>query len=206
MIKIILKLLLLVTLVLPSLVQADDADSDLYYASAKAFERNSHFEARLGAGYDFSNPYLNVFSLQAGGYWLAMRNLAIGLEGTTFFSSKRGSTETLQANLGNNGLLLNVNAPQYRFNVAFRATPVTGLVNLFGSKIIKAEMSVIMRGGVIQYQSVAMGPMVGFGLETQLGITPQFGIFTGISFDLEKPGSTAWQGRTGFVLGPSYRF
>ena len=85
-------------------------------------------------------------------------------------------------------------------------TPISGLVNLFSSKVIRADISVVARGGVIQYSSLPIGPMAGLGLETELGITPMFGVFAGISFDLEKPGNSDWQGRSGFLVGPSFKF
>lgn len=184
---------------------ADSMDSGVYYAAERSFNTNDKFELRLGAGYDFSNPYLNVYSLQGGGYYLLDAQLAAGLEATGYTTSNRGSFEDLKKQFTSAGLAVSVNSPQYKISAAFRMTPISGLVNLFSSKIVKANVNIIARAGVVQYSGRSLGPVFGAGLETQIEITPHTGIFTQISWDFEKPGSDNWQGRTGFLVGPSFR-
>lgn len=185
---------------------ADTMDSGVYYAAEKSFNTDDKFESRLGAGWDFSNPYLNVYSLQAAGYYLLDSNIAAGVEGTVYTTTNRGSFEDIKRQFSTAGLAVSVNKPQYKFAAAFRVTPISGLVNLLSSKIVKANVNIVGRAGVVQYSGRSLGPVFGAGLETQIEITPHAGVFTQIAFDFEKPGSDSWQGRTGFLIGPTFRF
>lgn len=198
-------LFILMAMLLSLPVLADSIDSGVYYAAEKSFNTDSKFELRLGTGYDFSNPYLNVFSLQGGGYYLLDSQMALGLEGTAYTSTNRGSYEELIKQFGSAGLAVSVNSPQYKVSAGFRVTPISGFVNVLSSKIVKANINLIGRVGAVQYSGRSLGPVLGGALETQIEITPHTGIFTQISWDFEKPGSDSWQGRSGFLIGPSFR-
>jgi len=201
-----MKRLLIILWVCTSPLYADRVDSDLYYEAEKAFSEKSSWEVRLGAGYDLSNPYLNVFSFQGAAYRLLDPTLALGVEATGYASSTRGSTKTIQQELGRNGFLLESLAPQYKVTFAARFTPISGLANLLSQKIVRADLHLLARAGVVQYKTVPLGPVVGLGLETQVGLTPQWGLYGAVFWDIEKPGKNDWQQRTGFMFGPSYRF
>lgn len=189
-----------------NLVATANDDDELYYAAEKAFSADASFELRLGAGFDVSNPFLNVFSGHASGYYLHSDTLAFGIESHIYTSSRRGSLDTLESALGSVGAIVETNAPQYKLALAARVTPVSGLVNLFSSKIVRANINFIGRAGTVKYENLGTGPMVGCGLETHLEWDPQFGLFTAISWDFEKPASSPWQVRSGFLVGPTLRF
>lgn len=182
-------------------------NSEVYYAAKSVFSEPKNFEFRLGTGYDLSNPYMNVFSMQASLYWIASGDFAFGFEGTKYFSSKRSSTETLESELSAYGYRVNVLSPSHSMVGLFRVTPISGLVNFFSSAILSADISVVGRFGMVNYEGQGNGPLVGLALETQVGITPTFGIHSSIQWDMEKPGSNNdWQWRSGFRIGPSLRF
>lgn len=198
-------LFIFLTLLSSALAFADSADSGIYYAAEKSFNTDAKFELRLGAGYDFSNPYLNVYSAQGGGYYLFDPMMAVGLESTVYATSHRGSYNELLKQFGAAGLAVSVNSPQYKVSAAFRVTPISGLVNVLSKKIVKANINLIGRVGTVKYTNRSLGPVVGAALETQIEITPHTGIFTQISWDFEHPGGDSWQGRSGFLIGPSFR-
>lgn len=186
---------------------ADKSDNtELYYAAKSVFSEPKNFEFRLGGGYDLSNPYLNIFSGQATLYWLMNSEFAFGVEGTAYMASKRSSTVALENELSPFGYSVKALSPNYSVIGLFRVTPISGLVNFFSSRIISADVSLIGRAGTIQYKGLGMSPVVGLALETHLGITPTFGVHSSIQWDLEKPGSFDWQWRSGFRIGPSFKF
>jgi hypothetical protein len=185
---------------------SDAQNSDLYYAAKSHFSEPKWFELRLGGGYDLSNPYLNIFSLQTSVYYLASADFAYGLEGTAYFSQKRSSTEILEQELNDFGYSVNTLSPEFSAVALFRITPISGLVNFFSSRILSADVSLIGRAGAIAYRTVGLGPVFGFALETHIGISPKLGVHSSIQWDFEKPGANAWQWRSGFRIGPSLKF
>jgi hypothetical protein len=186
--------------------EKDSENTQLYYAAKATFAEPKIVELRLGGGYDLSNPYLNVFSAQGSVYFLASSEWAFGIEGTKYLSSKRSSTTALENELAAYAYTVKAFEPDYSVIGLVRVTPISGLVNFFSQRILQADISLIGRAGVIQYKTLNLGPVMGLALETHIGISPRFGVHSSIQWDLEKPGSYDWQWRSGFRIGPSFKF
>ncbi len=184
----------------------DAENTQLYYAAKATFAEPKILELRLGGGYDLSNPYLNVFSAQGSAYFLASSEWAFGIEGTKYLSSKRSSTTALENELSAYAYTVKAFEPDYSVIGLVRVTPISGLVNFFSQRILQADISLVGRAGIIQYKTLNLGPVMGLALETHIGITPRFGVHSSIQWDLEKPGSYDWQWRSGFRIGPSFKF
>lgn len=191
--------------ILSCVSRAEEA-GDLYYAASRPFAEPKSFELRLGTGYDFSNPYLNVLAFSASAYWLAGDDIAIGLEGAVFSTKKRGSTEVLEAELSPFNYQLKALAPEYSTVAIFRYTPVSGLVNLFSRKVIMADIHLLGRAGAVSYETQGLRPLLGLGFEVQLGFTPMWGMSVGMQWDAENVPKSDWQWRNGFRIGPTLRF
>ena len=182
------------------------SDNELYYAAEKPFLSNAKWEVRLAGGYDFSNPYLNVYSGTVGAFYLIDRSLSPGIEVSGFSSSKRGSAQELEDKFSQYNIKINAIAPQYSAAAVFRLTPISGVVNFFSSTTLMADIHILARAGIIQYETVDIGPMFGTGLELQMEMSSHWGFAAAILWDIEKPGGQSWQTRTGFRVGPSLRF
>lgn len=184
----------------------DSADAGLYYAAEENFDSHSKVELRLGAGQDFSNSFLNIYGFSGGALYLIDPKMALGVEGTLYANTRKGSATSLADEMAREGYLMHAVGPQYRTVGVFRITPISGMVNLFSTEIIKVDISLIARAGGIRYQVLGWGPTGGLGLETQLGITPHFGISIAMHYDVEKPASEDWLWRAGVAVGPTFRF
>lgn len=185
---------------------ASAAENDLYYAAEKPFLSNAKFEMRLGAGYDFSNPYINVYSGSLGLFYLIDRSLAPGIEVNGYTSGQRGSAQQLETELAPYNYKIKALAPQYSLVGVFRVTPISGVVNLLSTTTMMADVHLLGRAGVIQYDTVNLGPTFGLGVEFQMELNARFGFAAAVLWDIEKPGGQAWITRTGFRVGPSLRF
>lgn len=205
---------LVVLAILPRFAAAGDAasppannDEGLYYAVDKAFDTTSKVEARLTLGYDISNPYLQVLNGQAGFLYLASPYLGVGLEAMGATSSKRQTAIDLEGELARHGYKLAAYAPEYGLTALARVTPVAGLVNLLSSQVVRAEISLLGRAGAVNYgPELGTGPSLGFGLEIGIRTKTGFGVVTAITWDWDKVSDIPWQSRTGFRIGPSFRF
>lgn len=181
-------------------------DAGLYYAAEESFDANSNIELRLGAGQDFSNSFLSIYGFSAGALYLIDQHMAVGLEGTMYHNSRKGSAVTLADEMARQGYLMHAVGPQGRAVGMFRVTPISGMVNFFSKDILKVDISLIARAGGMRYQVVGWGPTAGVGLETLLGISKNFGISIAMHYDVEKPGSEDWLWRAGVAVGPTIRF
>lgn len=182
------------------------SDQGLYYAAEENFDSKSKFELRLGGGTDFSNSFLSIYPIAAGGLYFIDPKIAVGVEGTAFLNSKKGSAVSLADEMAREGYLMHAVGPQARAVGLFRVTPISGMVNFFSKDILKVDISLLARAGGIRYQVIGWGPTMGLGLETVLGITPRFGVSIAMHYDVEKPGSEDWLWRAGVMVGPTLRF
>lgn len=182
------------------------ADAGLYYAAEESFDSKSDVELRLGAGQDFSNSFLSIYGFSGGALYLVDPHIAVGLEGTMYHNSRKGSATTLADEMAREGYLMHAVGPQARAVGLFRVTPISGMVNFFSKDIIKVDISLIARAGGMRYSVIGWGPTAGLGLETLLGITKTFGISIAMHYDVEKPGSEDWLWRAGVAIGPTIRF
>lgn len=185
---------------------APSADAGLYYAAEENFDSKSNIELRLGAGQDFSNSFLSIYGFSGGALYLIDPHIAFGLEGTLYANSRKGSAVTLADEMARQGYLMHAVGPQARAVGLLRVTPISGMVNLFSKDILKVDISLLARAGGMRYQVVGWGPTAGLGLETLLGITPNFGVSISMHYDVEKPGSEDWLWRAGVMVGPTVRF
>ena len=184
---------------------ANTDEDTLFYSTESSYDRQN-WESRLLGGFDFSNPYLNLYSAGLGQYWSIDRTFAIGAEASTFFSTERESTKALSRELGPFGYEIQALAPEWTAVFVARTTPLSGMVNFFSSRAIPLDLSVLLRGGWQKYRGLRPGALVGTGLEVQLCLTPHLGLHAALLWDGDKPQNRPWQSRVGFRLGPSVRF
>lgn len=181
-------------------------ESDLYYAISQPFEENRKWEIRVATGYDFSDPYLNVFSVGPAGSLFLSDTVAIGLAANFYKTSERQAAETLRNQLSPFGYETIVLKPEYSTALTFRLVPLSGLVNLFSQQVMSAEVALQLHGGMMQYSEVGRGPLAGTGIEFALGVSPSFGLVSQMLWEFEKPPGHEWKSRAGFRIGPMWRF
>lgn len=186
--------------------KADDSDSGLFYATEENMRTDSHWETRLLGGTDFSNSFLSIYGVHGGVLYLAQSSVAFGVEGGLFFLDKKGSGERLADEMAREGYLMHAIGPSARAAALIRVTPLSGMVNLFSQSVMKVDLSLVARVGVIKYQVVGWGPTGGLAMETLLGLTPGFGVNVSLQYDIDKPPTVDFLWRAGVMIGPSFRF
>jgi hypothetical protein len=201
-------LILLFTLLTTSLKAAEKKveEDTLFYAADRAFSIDSKVEVRLQGGYDIANPYMNVFGPRLSALYLISPFISVGAEGTYYISQARQSATDLATTLKRHGYRLDTSAPDYSVVGLVRVTPISGLVNLFSSEILQAEISILGRGGTIHYDGVGLGPTFGTGLEVSGRLSSGFGFMVSVLWDIDLPADGVSQTRTGFWAGPTLRF
>lgn len=186
--------------------RALSAQPELFYEVPAPYSEDASWETRLDAGYDFSNPYLNVYAFRVGGYRILSPIFAAGLEGTLFTTTNKPATKTLEDTLRPYGYETQALAPQWSTAAVLRVTPLSGLLNVFRRQAWSAEISLLLRAGAIQYQQVGTAPLFGTGLEVSLGVAKNVGVHADINWDADALPSRDWQSRVGFRVGPVVRF
>lgn len=187
--------------------KAISPDSDLYYSVDSSFRRDErHLEAKLTTGLDFSNPYLNLYAVTGGAYWIFSPFVAVGLEVAGFHSTKRQSLSALEETLGPYGLAVQPLDPKWSAAGVLRVTALSGLVNLFSATVVAAELGALVRAGTIRYGGQALAPTVGTGLELALRFKGDVGVLAALLWDADHPPSRPWESRVGFRVGPTFRF
>ncbi len=184
----------------------DQADAGLYYAAEEALTTNHKWELRVNAGYDFSNSFLAIYPIELGALYMIDPSMSVGLEGAIFASGKKGSAETLATELKKFDYDMYAISPLAKAVGLFRLTPISGLVNVFSRHIVKIDISLVAKAGVIRYQTAGWGPTAGVGLETLIGMGPNWGLTIAFNYEYDKPTSDDWLWRAGILVGPSYRF
>lgn len=177
----------------------------LYYAVERQFPEK-RWEGRATFTYDFSNPYLQVAGAHGALYWSMNRFLSFGLEGGAYTSSTRDSAVALAETLRRHGNRLDIATPDYGFVGVVRMTPISGLVNIFSSNVMQADVSIALRGGATRYVGLGWGPTLGTGLEVNLRAPSGWGLLTSLVLDWDRTSDSTWQSRIGVRVGPTYRF
>lgn len=181
-------------------------ESDLYYAISAPFELAKVWELRASAGYDYSDPHLNLFVGTLGVSRFLNPSFALGFEGSYFAVTERDSARTLKEELSPYGYATEMIHPDASLALVTRFIPFSGLVNFLGETVMSAELSLSLRGGLLTYSRLRSGPLGGTAVEFALGITPSFGVTTQMSWEWEKPPGHSWKSRAGFRIGPVWRF
>ncbi len=186
--------------------EAATEDEALYYATEPAVNPAADFEVRLSSGHDYSNPYLSIYPISGGIMWLASPYLSFGFEVSKFYSTQRQSVAALENALGDFGFQVVPAAPDWSAAAVARITPLSGLVNFFGRRVVPASISLIVKGGTVKHTLYPPGPFFGTGLEVFMGMGRQWGVILALNWEVERPENREWVSRAGFRIGPSVRF
>lgn len=188
----------------PALPEIPEEES-LYYVVESAFTSSTLLELQASGGFDFSNPYLNLYSGTLAAFVLLDKSIAVGVEASKFTSGTRASVERLQSDLSY-AFQTDFAKPDWGGSIVFRYTPISGMVNLFAARILQADISLVFKGGAIKYAMQRTLPTFGTGVNVHLGFSSSWGLLFQTIWDWDKPTGESWQSRVGIRLGPTLRF
>lgn len=194
-------LLVLLGLCAVATSSAQGAEEDLYYLSRATFDQ-ANAELQLSGGYDFSNPYIWIYSGSATAYWLESPVWAVGMEISKFGSYDRQTFKALQEAFSAD---IGVIRPSWAVAAVGRLTPLSGMVNLFSKSILMVDVGLVGRFGIIRYEQIDAGAMLGCGLEIGIGVTQSWGVHLNVDWNADRPSGLPWESRVGFRMGPVFR-
>ncbi len=197
--------LFLVLIFLTKNLFASFTKNELYYEIEHTFDKNASYELQLTPGYDYSNPYIGIYSLRAGFFKIINSIWSVGIEIEKFGSFKYSKITALENELDMYKLSVKSIPPSKLFATTVRFTPLSGLVNFLGLKILKTDLSLLGGLGVIQYRGLPVSPHIGLGVEVAFGISATFGILTNLYWNIERPGSLLFESRVGVRIGPCFK-
>lgn len=188
------------------LLAAPSPEELIYYETDSSFSTDSPWELRATQGIDFSNPYAFLFATGLGASYSLDKTVSLGVEGSAYFAQQRASTAVLEDVLNRYGYRSDTVYPEYSAVGVIRLTPISGLVNFLSRSVLVADISLLLRGGLVNYRTLGLAPVIGTGLEVHLGISSHFGIAGSLLWDAQQPPGYRWESRVGFRLAPTWRF
>ena len=180
-------------------------NADLYYETHTVSGADQKIEIRPMLGYEFSHPYLQIYSGNLGVLYRLNPILALGVEGSLYGYANRDSLNLLERELGDYGFHLNNPRPLWGAVSVFRITPFSSLTNLFSRSVLVTDMSVSLRAGFTKY-GVDVVPLGGFLFDVNFELSKQVALLVGMNWDMEKFSGQHIQSRVGVRFGPVVKF
>lgn len=205
LLRMIMKRWFFLVVLLNAVGTAADQSTSYYHVARAPFAQAGTVEIRPSGGYDFSNPYFHLYSINLGAVWLASPMISAGLEFSKFTGDKRNSALALEKELGDYGFTVDTLIPRFCASIALRLVPLAGMVNFFTTRVLMVDFGLLARGGFIKYSDGSAGPLVGASVEVGVRPSPAVGVHLILLWDGEKPKDRSWQSRVGFRVGPSFR-
>lgn len=178
----------------------------LHYVLENSFFQPRYFENSLSGGYDFSNPYLGIYSVTLQCLWAPINYFAVGVGFSRYQSKEKDAAATLRNEVDPIGYKLYALAPTHSVVGVVKITPLSGMLNVFSLHVWMAEISFLIRAGILDYDGLPEAPLIGTGLDIGLYFSLNWAMSIALLWDGDKPQDREWQSRVGFRLGPTVRF
>lgn len=190
-------------------VDAQDVDYGQMYVIQKRDTVEKPYSVNMGYSYGFSNPYFATHGLNLQGNYNVSDFVFVGLSPSFYAAADNDVPSNLIKELGAQGIDTKLFKPTLAAYAIVGVSPLTGMLNWFGTSSVNFDFSVGLGVGGIKYSNLDnMLLSVKLFAMPQVMLTKSLGVVAGVQtyFDRFTTKGNEWQNRVDVVGGISTRF